>query len=141
MHTSASVPPGSAGRRGGIPCRCHQNETSPLCMKPPQEGVHPPRLFQIIFMVIGRSSFIGGYQVSGYELTFSGHWQGSVKGMRLGVLDVGSNTVHLLVVDAYRGARPMPAFSHKVNLKLANQLDGTSLSGPGEKGLRGVVEE
>ena len=74
-------------------------------------------------MVIGRSSFIGEYQVSGYELTFSGHWQGSVKGMRLGVLDVGSNTVHLLVVDAYRGARPMPAFSHKVNLKLANQLD------------------
>ena len=26
--------------------------------------------------------------------------------MRLGVLDVGSNTVHLLVVDAYQGARP-----------------------------------
>jgi exopolyphosphatase/guanosine-5'-triphosphate,3'-diphosphate pyrophosphatase len=61
--------------------------------------------------------------------------------MRLGVLDVGSNTVHLLVVDAYSGARPMPAFSHKVTLKLAAQLDGTSLSGPGEKGLRGVVEE
>ncbi|HEV2935161.1 MAG TPA: Ppx/GppA family phosphatase, partial [Streptosporangiaceae bacterium] len=32
--------------------------------------------------------------------------------MRLGVLDVGSNTVHLLLVDAYPGARPMPAFSH-----------------------------
>jgi exopolyphosphatase / guanosine-5'-triphosphate,3'-diphosphate pyrophosphatase len=61
--------------------------------------------------------------------------------MRLGVLDVGSNTVHLLVVDAYSGARPMPAFSHKVTLKLAAQLDGTSLSGPGEKGLREVVEE
>jgi exopolyphosphatase / guanosine-5'-triphosphate,3'-diphosphate pyrophosphatase len=61
--------------------------------------------------------------------------------MRLGVLDVGSNTVHLLVVDAYQGARPLPAFSHKVNLKLAAQLDGTSLSGPEEKGLRGVVED
>src|SRR3954452_21590251 len=61
--------------------------------------------------------------------------------MRLGVLDVGSNTVHLLVVDAYSGARPMPAFSHKVTLKLTAQLDGTSLSGPGEKSLRGVVEE
>jgi exopolyphosphatase/guanosine-5'-triphosphate,3'-diphosphate pyrophosphatase len=61
--------------------------------------------------------------------------------MRLGVLDVGSNTVHLLVVDAYRGARPMPAFSHKVNLTLAAQLDGTSLSAPGEKSLRGVVED
>src|SRR5947209_1330435 len=29
--------------------------------------------------------------------------------VRLGVLDVGSNTVHLLVVDAEPGARPMPA--------------------------------
>jgi exopolyphosphatase/pppGpp-phosphohydrolase len=27
--------------------------------------------------------------------------------MRLGVLDVGSNTVHLLVVDAHPGARPL----------------------------------
>jgi exopolyphosphatase / guanosine-5'-triphosphate,3'-diphosphate pyrophosphatase len=61
--------------------------------------------------------------------------------MRLGVLDVGSNTVHLLVVDAYPGARPMPAFSHKVELKLAAHLDGSSLSGPGERSLRGVVEE
>ena len=39
--------------------------------------------------------------------------------MRLGVLDVGSNTVHLLVVDAYQGARPLPAFSHKTELPLA----------------------
>jgi exopolyphosphatase / guanosine-5'-triphosphate,3'-diphosphate pyrophosphatase len=60
--------------------------------------------------------------------------------MRLGVLDVGSNTVHLLVVDAYPGARPMPAFSHKVELKLADHLDGgTALSGPGEQYLRDVV--
>ena len=29
--------------------------------------------------------------------------------MRLGVLDIGSNTGHLLVVDAYRGAAPIPA--------------------------------
>ena len=62
--------------------------------------------------------------------------------MRLGVLDVGSNTVHLLVVDAHRGARPMPAFSHKAELRLAAHLEnGTSLSGPGESNLRGVVEE
>ena len=46
--------------------------------------------------------------------------------MRLGVLDVGSNTVHLLVVDAYQGARPMPAFSHKTELRLADHLDGGS---------------
>ena len=62
--------------------------------------------------------------------------------MRLGVLDVGSNTIHLLVVDAYEGARPMPAFSHKAELTLADHLDnGSSLSGPGESSLRDVVEE
>src|ERR1700758_2160822 len=62
--------------------------------------------------------------------------------MRLGVLDVGSNTVHLLVVDAYQGARPMPAFSHKTELKLSAHLeDGSSLSGPGEASLRELVEE
>ncbi len=62
--------------------------------------------------------------------------------MRLGVLDVGSNTVHLLVVDAHQGARPMPAFSHKAELKLAANLEeGTSLSGPGVSSLRKVVEE
>ncbi|MBB0244206.1 Ppx/GppA family phosphatase [Streptomyces alkaliphilus] len=43
--------------------------------------------------------------------------------MRLGVLDVGSNTVHLLVVDAHRGARPMPARSHKAELRLAELLE------------------
>ena len=39
--------------------------------------------------------------------------------MRLGVLDIGSNTGHLLVVDAYRGAPPLPAFAHKEPLRLA----------------------
>ncbi len=43
--------------------------------------------------------------------------------MRLGVLDVGSNTVHLLVVDAHQGARPVPAFSHKGELRLGDHLD------------------
>jgi exopolyphosphatase/guanosine-5'-triphosphate,3'-diphosphate pyrophosphatase len=43
--------------------------------------------------------------------------------MRLGVLDVGSNTVHLLVVDAHPGARPLPAHSHKAELRLAQLLD------------------
>jgi exopolyphosphatase/guanosine-5'-triphosphate,3'-diphosphate pyrophosphatase len=42
--------------------------------------------------------------------------------MRLAVLDVGSNTVHLLVVDAHRGARPLPASSHKTELRLAEHL-------------------
>jgi exopolyphosphatase / guanosine-5'-triphosphate,3'-diphosphate pyrophosphatase len=43
--------------------------------------------------------------------------------MRLGVLDVGSNTVHLLVVDAHQGARPLPAFSHKAEFRLGDHLD------------------
>lgn len=43
--------------------------------------------------------------------------------MRLGVLDIGSNTGHLLVVDAHGGAAPLPAFSHKQRLRLAEHLD------------------
>ncbi|MDQ3431226.1 MAG: Ppx/GppA family phosphatase [Actinomycetota bacterium] len=42
--------------------------------------------------------------------------------MRLGVLDVGSNTVHLLVVDAHRGAHPTPARSEKAVLRLAERI-------------------
>lgn len=62
--------------------------------------------------------------------------------MRLGVLDVGSNTVHFLVVDAHRGARPLPAFSHKAELRLADHLeDGGRLTHSGEKQLRAFVSE
>ncbi|WP_405795977.1 Ppx/GppA family phosphatase [Streptomyces sp. NBC_01506] len=50
--------------------------------------------------------------------------------MRLGVLDVGSNTVHLLAVDAHRGARPLPAHSHKTELRLAELLDADGAIGP-----------
>ncbi|MET7794912.1 Ppx/GppA family phosphatase, partial [Micrococcus luteus] len=53
--------------------------------------------------------------------------------MRLGVLDVGSNTVHLLVVDAHPGARPLPAHSHKAELRLAQLHDES-----GAIGLDGV---
>lgn len=42
--------------------------------------------------------------------------------MRLGVLDVGSNTVHLLVVDAHRGAHPTPMSSDKTVLRLAERI-------------------
>src|ERR1700704_5087892 len=42
--------------------------------------------------------------------------------MRLGVLDVGSNTVHLLIVDAHRGAHPWPAYSEKSVLRLAERI-------------------
>ena len=44
--------------------------------------------------------------------------------MRMGVLDIGSNTGHLLVVDAHRGAAPLPAYSQKESLRLAEHLDG-----------------
>jgi exopolyphosphatase/guanosine-5'-triphosphate,3'-diphosphate pyrophosphatase len=43
--------------------------------------------------------------------------------VRLGVLDVGSNTVHLLVVDAHHGAHPLPQTSVKSVLRLAEQMD------------------
>jgi exopolyphosphatase/guanosine-5'-triphosphate,3'-diphosphate pyrophosphatase len=62
--------------------------------------------------------------------------------MRLGVLDVGSNTVHLLVVDAHKGARPQPAFSHKDELRLADHLDdGQRLSEEGAERLRAFAED
>jgi len=48
--------------------------------------------------------------------------------MRLGVLDVGSNTVHFLVVDAHQGGRPLPVFSHKAELQLGNSLEDGKLS-------------
>lgn len=43
--------------------------------------------------------------------------------MRLGVLDMGSNTIHLQVVDAHPGARPTPASSQKFELRLTEYLD------------------
>ena len=56
--------------------------------------------------------------------------------MRLGVLDVGSNTVHLLVVDAYRGGHPWPAYSEKSVLRLAEQIAPSGdLSTEGADGL------
>jgi exopolyphosphatase/guanosine-5'-triphosphate,3'-diphosphate pyrophosphatase len=62
--------------------------------------------------------------------------------MRLGVLDVGSNTVHLLVVDAYQGARPVPAYSHKAELRLGDHLDsGNRLSRDCAVQLRSFVDE
>ncbi|WP_132189637.1 MULTISPECIES: Ppx/GppA phosphatase family protein [Kribbella] len=62
--------------------------------------------------------------------------------MRLGVLDVGSNTVHLLVVDAHRGAAPLPAYSHKTELRLAEHLekDG-NIAQSGADGLVAFVKE
>ncbi|ORM32866.1 Ppx/GppA phosphatase family protein [Williamsia sp. 1135] len=62
--------------------------------------------------------------------------------MRLGVLDVGSNTVHLLVVDAHRGGHPTPMSSTKSTLRLAEQIDADGrLSQRGADGLIDSVDE
>jgi exopolyphosphatase/guanosine-5'-triphosphate,3'-diphosphate pyrophosphatase len=62
--------------------------------------------------------------------------------MRLGVLDVGSNTVHLLVVDAHPGARPAAAHSHKTELRLVEYLDVDGRLEPeGVARLKGLVAE
>jgi exopolyphosphatase / guanosine-5'-triphosphate,3'-diphosphate pyrophosphatase len=62
--------------------------------------------------------------------------------MRLGVLDVGSNTVHLLVVDAHQGGRPLPAFSHKAELRLGEHLDeSNNLTADCTQRLRDFVHE
>jgi exopolyphosphatase / guanosine-5'-triphosphate,3'-diphosphate pyrophosphatase len=45
--------------------------------------------------------------------------------MRMGVLDIGSNTGHLLIVDAYRGGPPIPAHTFKESLRLSEHLDET----------------
>ncbi|RZQ64311.1 Ppx/GppA phosphatase family protein [Amycolatopsis suaedae] len=61
--------------------------------------------------------------------------------MRLGVLDVGSNTVHLLVVDAHRGAHPTPMHSEKTVLRLAEQITKAGeLSRAGADALVEAVE-
>jgi len=62
--------------------------------------------------------------------------------MRLGVLDVGSNTVHFLVVDAHQGGRPLPVFSHKADLLLGSNLEaGNRLSRAHALRLRAFVGE
>jgi exopolyphosphatase / guanosine-5'-triphosphate,3'-diphosphate pyrophosphatase len=59
--------------------------------------------------------------------------------MRLGVLDVGSNTVHLLVVDAQRGGHPNPMMSEKVELRLAEHVDCGQLTAMGAAALMRAV--
>lgn len=62
--------------------------------------------------------------------------------MRLGVLDVGSNTIHLLVVDAGHGAAPRPAHSYKNELRLAEFLESDGRIGSvGAQTLQDFVGE
>jgi exopolyphosphatase/guanosine-5'-triphosphate,3'-diphosphate pyrophosphatase len=61
--------------------------------------------------------------------------------MRLGVLDVGSNTIHLQVVDTHPGARPNPTFNHKVELRLTEYLtDENNISAEGIAELRLAIK-
>ncbi|GAB3194566.1 Ppx/GppA phosphatase family protein [Geodermatophilus arenarius] len=62
--------------------------------------------------------------------------------MRLGVLDVGSNTVHLLVVDAHRGGHPTPTYDDRAVLRLAEHVGKDDvLSRTGEKALVAAVRK
>ena len=62
--------------------------------------------------------------------------------MRLGILDVGSNTVHLLVVDAEPGSRPVPAADKKWDSPLLHQVgDDHAVSEEGQQELHDVIEE
>jgi exopolyphosphatase/guanosine-5'-triphosphate,3'-diphosphate pyrophosphatase len=60
--------------------------------------------------------------------------------MRLGVLDVGSNTVHLLIVDAHPGASPVPYHSERTVLRLMRfvEADG-SISEAGIDALQAAI--
>jgi exopolyphosphatase/guanosine-5'-triphosphate,3'-diphosphate pyrophosphatase len=61
--------------------------------------------------------------------------------MRLGVLDVGSNTVHLQVVDTSPGARPNPTFNYKEELKLTQYINEDNLvSDEGIEKLRSSIK-
>jgi exopolyphosphatase/guanosine-5'-triphosphate,3'-diphosphate pyrophosphatase len=62
--------------------------------------------------------------------------------MRLGVLDVGSNTIHLQVMDAHPGARPTPTTNYKVELRLTEYLDiSGAISAGGIQLLNDAIEE
>ena len=62
--------------------------------------------------------------------------------MRLGVLDVGSNTIHLQVVDAHQGARPNPNVSHKVELRLTEYLnENNEINAEGISALRLAISD
>lgn len=62
--------------------------------------------------------------------------------MRLGVLDIGSNTVHLLLVDAHIGAQPAGFASHKRPLSLVKYLDDDgAITAEGQDELIGFISE
>ncbi|UFU02902.1 Ppx/GppA family phosphatase [Ruania suaedae] len=61
--------------------------------------------------------------------------------MRLGVLDIGSNTIHLLVFDVVRGARPIPEVDERVSMRLMRYLsDEGEIVGEGKAALLEAVD-
>src|ERR1700756_1625715 len=62
--------------------------------------------------------------------------------VRLGVLDVGSITVHLLVVDAHRGGHPTPMSSTKATLRLWESIDSSGkITKRGAEKLISTIDE
>lgn len=58
------------------------------------------------------------------------------------MLDVGSNTVHLLVVDAHRGGHPNPMSSTKAVLRLAEEIDENGrMRDSGSRALVSTIED
>jgi exopolyphosphatase/guanosine-5'-triphosphate,3'-diphosphate pyrophosphatase len=63
-------------------------------------------------------------------------------GARLGVLDIGSNTVHLLLVDMRLGGRPVPTRSHRLTLRLMRYLDDDgAITDEGVRALLDAIRE
>lgn len=61
---------------------------------------------------------------------------------RLGVFDIGSNTIHMLIVDAAPGARPAPEASTKSTVCLMKYLkDDGSIKKSGIEAILTAVSE
>nr|WP_201469063.1 Ppx/GppA family phosphatase [Microbacterium hydrocarbonoxydans] len=62
--------------------------------------------------------------------------------MRLGVLDIGSNTVHMLAADVHPGGRPLATTSDRSVLRLMRYLtDDGSISEEGVRALEAAVSQ
>lgn len=62
--------------------------------------------------------------------------------MRLGVLDIGSNTVHMLAADVHPGGRPLAKTSDRSVLRLMRYLtDDGSISEEGVRALEAAVSQ
>lgn len=54
---------------------------------------------------------------------------------------MGSNTVHLLIVDAYYGAAPIPAHSQKISLHLAQHMKNGRIDDEASQALTSFVQQ